>query len=138
MIRNTVYALIATAATALALFLTFYSVIPTATRMLDHPLDTSAIVQPPVADNPGAATFVVDGKQYTITPDLPPEAWTSTEPVTARVFYAPSAPENATLRNPSPFISTVLVSVGLSAIIVAFAMWRLFLTRLFETRRHEE
>lgn len=138
MIRNAIYAVIATAATALALFLTAYSVIPTSARMLEHPLDTSAIVQPPTAENPGSATFVVDGTRYTIVPDLPPEAWPSTEATSARVFYSPQDPAAATLVNPSPFVSTMLVSVGLSGIIVAFAMWRLFFTRLFESRHDDE
>lgn len=138
MIRNVIYAALATVATALALFLGFYSVIPTAERMLAHPLDTSAIVQPPTADNPGSILYEVDGQRYSITPDLPAATWTSAEPSTARVFYSVKNPADATLLNPSPFISTMLVSLGLSSIIVAFAMWRLFFDRVFNTRHDEE
>lgn len=138
MIRNIVYAVLASVATALALFLGFYSVGPTAERMLAHPLDTSAIVQPPTAESAGSAVYEVDGTRYSIVPDLPATAWTGEGTTTARVFYAVKNPADATLLNPSPFVSTMLVSLGLSSFIVAFAMWRLFFTRLFETNHDEE
>lgn len=138
MIRNAIYAVLASAATALALFLGFYSVIPTAERMLAHPLDTSAIVQPPTADSAGSAVYEVEGKQYSIAPDLPATAWASPDTTSARVFYSPQNPADATLLNPSPFVSTLLVSLGLSSIIIAFGMWRLFFDRLFNVQHDEE
>lgn len=138
MIRNAIYATLAAVATGLALFLGFYSVIPTAERMLAHPLDTSAIVQPPTAEAPGSVIYEVDGTRYSIAPDLPATAWANAETTTARVFYNVKNPADATLKNPSPFISTMLVSLGLSSAIIAFGLWRLFFSRLFDTHREEE
>lgn len=144
MIRTVFYAVVALLVSGLAVFLTTYSVIPTAERMLAHPWSTSALVMPPAENYPGSAAFDVDGVRHEIIPDLPAEAYMELPdypaPAAATIFYDPADPANATLVNPSPPIATILASLGLASIIVAFAMWRLVFARVVTDRfeRREE
>lgn len=138
MIRTVTYAVIAVLVSGLAVFLTTYSVIPTAERILAHPWSTQALVMPPAENYPGSAVFEADDMRYEVIPDLPGEAYMTLPdypaPATATIFYDPADPANATLVNPSPPLATILASLGLSAIIVAFALWRLVFARVVTDR----
>lgn len=144
MIRTVLYAVIALLVTGLAAFLTAYAVIPTAERMMEHPWSTQAVVTPPNGDYPGMIQYEADGQVIQGMPDLPAEAFSELpgypDSVAATVFYDPQNPSNATLINPSPPLTTIIVSIGISAIIVALAMWRLVIARLIFDRfeRREE
>lgn len=142
MIRTILYTVTAVLVSGLALFLTTYSVIPTAERILAKPWSTQALVMPPAENYPGSAVFEVEGVRYEVVPDLPAEAYMALPdypaPTTATIFYDPANPAAATLVNPSPALATILASLGLSAVIVALAMWRLVFARIvtdrFDTR----
>ena len=144
MIRTVLYAVVAVLVSGAAIFLTTYAVAPTAGRMMEHPWSTQAVITPPSADYPGMMQYEVDGQVIQGTPDLPTEAYEALpgypDMVAATVFYDPKNPANATLVNPSPPMTTILVSIGVSAIIVALAMWRLVIARLIFDRfeRREE
>ncbi len=144
MTRTALYAIVAVLVSGLALFLTAYAVVPTAERMMAHPWSTQAVVMPPDGEYPGAMQYEVDGQVIDSQPDLPAEAYKELPgypgPVSATVFYDPKNPTDGTLINPSPQLTTILVSVGISAIIVALAMWRLVIARILFDRfeRREE
>jgi hypothetical protein len=144
MTRTIFYAVVAVIVSGAALFLTTYAVVPTIGRMMTHPWSTEAIVTPPDGNYPGSVIYEVDGQVIEAVPNLPAEAYQSLPdypaPTSATVFYDPQNPVNGTLINPSPPISTILMSLGLSAVIVALAMWRLVFARLIFDRfeRREE